>query len=203
MSGSPSPTPRPFFSPLFVAAALILVTATIGLPPTLAAVTRYYSKEPIDLRKSLRDLDVSRLAPFLLVPEDRRLIDIGPGDVGTEEMIAPSFQAVGASADEQVMLFVTYYSDPRSQIPHTPEVCYRQGGAVIDSITTITVDTPRLAPDRPRIDARRLEIDQYGHRSVLVYVFLSGGKIYHDREAVRFALGWPGDKYTYFSKVEA
>lgn len=38
---------------------------------------------------------------------------------------------------------------------------------------------------------------------MLVYVFLSGGKIYHDRETVRFALGWPGDKYTYFSKVEA
>ena len=46
-----------------------------------------------------------------------------------------------------------------------------------------------------------LSIDTKGGKLV-VYVIVSNGRFYRDREAVRFSIGWPGDKYTYFSKVE-
>jgi hypothetical protein len=41
-----------------------------------------------------------------------------------------------------------------------------------------------------------------GWRQAVVYTFVCNGRFYADREQVRWAIGRPGDKYTYFAKVE-
>ena len=39
-------------------------------------------------------------------------------------------------------------------------------------------------------------------RPALIYTFVCNGKFYPGREQVRLAIGLPGDRYSYFSKVE-
>ena len=102
-------------------------------------------------------------------------------------------------------------------LPHTPEVCYRQGGAVVNSVKTIPTDVPGLGPDHASIDVRLLDITPIminrgragtrervaeEWRQALIYTFVCNGEFYPGREQVRLAIGLPGDRYTYFSKVE-
>lgn len=204
---SPS-TRRPFLSPPFVASGAILLVAAIGLHPALAALAKYYTKEVIAIRKPLDDLDLSRLASYQVRPDWVDLVEPTAIDLGTEEWIKVCLAKRGSESadrrDRDLILFVTYYSDPRDGVPHTPEVCYRQGGKVVRSIRTIPLDTPGLAPDNPKIQARLLDMmDQNNVRIALVYLFCCNGRFYFDRERLRLAIGMPsGDKYTYFSKVE-
>ena len=100
-------------------------------------------------------------------------------------------------------LFVTYYSDPEDKVPHTPEVCYRQVGTVIRDSRTVTVDTPALLPEHGNITARSLRAEQKSTNGVIVYCFCANGEFYFDRNQVRWAISWPGDRYVYFSKIEA
>ena len=197
---------RSFLSLPFVTSVVVLLIAAIGLHPALAALSKHYSKEVIEIRKSLDDLDLSRLDSYQVVPgyED---FTTTADDLGTEDWIKLHFAKRGSGSahrsDRDLILFVTYYSDPRDQVPHTPEVCYRQGGDVVRSIRTISLDTPGLAPDIPEIQVRLLDIDQKNLRIALVYLFCCNGKFYFDRERLRLAIGMPsGDRYTYFSKVE-
>lgn len=203
-------TRRSFLSPPFVACGAVLLVAAIGLHPALAALTKYYSKEVIAIRKSLDDLDLSRLASYQVMPGYVDLVGTLAADLGTEDWIQFCLAKRGSEnadrrdRDRDLVLFVTYYSDPRDGVPHTPEVCYRQGGKVVRSIRTISLDTPGLAPDNPKIRARVLDmVDENNVRIALVYLFCCNGRFYFDRERLRLAIGMPsGDKYTYFSKVE-
>ena len=199
-------TRRSFLSPPFVGSAAVLLVAAIGLHPALAALAKYYSKEVIEIRKPLDDLDISRLDSYQIVPGYVDL-ETTAADLGTEDWITFHLAKRGSETehrrDRDLSLFVTYYSDPRDQVPHTPEVCYRQGGDVVRSIRTISLDTPGLAPDNPEIQVRLLDIDQKNLRIALVYLFCCNGKFYFDRERLRLAIGMPSsDRYTYFSKVE-
>jgi len=199
-------TRRSFLSRPFVGSAAVLLFAGLGLHPDLAALSKYYSKEVIEIRKSLDDLDISRLDSYQVVPG---YVDLATSaaDLGTEDWIKFHLAKRGSETehrrDRDLTLFVTYYSDPRDQVPHTPEVCYRQGGDVVRSIRTIPLETPGLAPDTPEIEVRLLDIEQKNLRIALVYLFCCNGRFYFDRERLRLAIGMPSDeKYTYFSKVE-
>jgi hypothetical protein len=198
---------RALFSPVFVLSVLALLIAGLGLRPASQALIRYYSKEPIALRKSLDEFQDAHLPSFRYQPVRGAFGALADTEeLGTDDWLNLVFEERGGGgpgeAPGKALLFVTYYSDPRDQIPHTPEVCYRQGGAVVEGISTVPVELPDLAPEISEIQARRLEIDQGGRKQILLYVFCCNGKFYHDREQVRIAIGWPGDKYTYFSKVE-
>ena len=199
---------RSLFSPVFILSVLVLLAAAFGLDPAVDVLIDYYSKEAIGLRKSLDDFDVTAMPSFRLVPRRAGFAPVADGeDLGTDDWLNLVFEEKNGQQppDEKsnVLLFVTYYSDPRDQVAHTPEICYRQAGASVEGITTISVETPGLAPETCEVPARRLEIEQNGHKLILVYFFCCNGKFYHDREQLRVAIGWPGDKYIYFSKVEA
>ena len=197
---------RSFWSPLFVVSAAALVAAAVGFRPALAALMRYYTKEPIALRRSLDEFDGSGLRSFRPAPPVSGY-EMAEGDVETEDVLDRVFELRASSGLDRThpyaALFVTYYSDPRDTIPHTPEVCYRQGGAVVWSIETVSLEVPGIGGETAEIDAKVLEIEQEGRQIALVYVFCSNGRFYHDRERVRMAIALPGDKYTYFSKIEA
>jgi len=216
--------PRPLLSLPFVACGVILVVAALGLQPTLATVIQKFSKKPIELRRSLDDFDVTGLPSYRIVPGggdfDELFRRLYLDAVGTEDVLRLLFeQRLGGRPDstlDDVTLMVSYYSDPRDTVPHTPEVCYRQGGAMVHGIETIEVQVPGLETGPETIEATLIEFTpvllvngeavaadpEEGWRQVVIYTFVCNGGFYEGREQVRWAIGKPGDKYTYFSKVE-
>ena len=217
MTDSRDATLRSFLSMPFVLCGVLLLAAAAGLRPVVAGLAQGFSKETIALRRSLDEMDVLRLASFRLVPDGGFFPSPVSSYVGTDDVINWTFELkdnVGeARRDLDVLLFVTYYSNPRDTIPHTPEVCYRQAGAVVNSVRRIPVDTPGLGPQHARIEAALLDVtpimrSQQGERiddqwrQALIYTFVCAGEFYPGREQVRLAIGLPGDRYSYFSKVE-
>ena len=197
---------RKFFSPLFLVTAGLMLVVSVALHPTLAALIDYYSKEPIELRKSLDDFDELRLGSFTREYGESGL-KIVYGDTGTDDLLTRTYSLKDPPNDAtelpSVALIITYYSDPRDQIPHTPEVCYRQAGDVVSNLRPITIDVPGLGDGSTRVTALALDVQTRNQPIVVMYFFWSSGRAYNDREKARFAIGWPGDKHTYFSKVEA
>jgi len=127
-------------------------------------------------------------------------------DVGTDEVFSHWFREKRARetgrSDSKLLLFVTYYSDPRDRVPHTPEVCYRQGSATVQNMRTIAVERPAAMAGTGPLAARLIDVSQPGVELAVMYLIYCNGKVYHDREQVRWSIGMPGDAYTYFSKVE-
>ncbi len=217
MTDSRTATLRSFLSMPFVLCGVLLLAAAAGLRPVVAGLTQGLSKETIALRRPLDELDVLRLGSFRLVPDGGFFPFPISSYVGTDDFINWTFELkdnVGeARRDFDVLLFVTYYSNPRDTVPHTPDVCYRQAGAVVNSVRRISVETPGLGPQHERIEAALLNVtpimrNQDGEyvaedwRQALIYTFVCAGEFYPGREQVRLAIGLPGDRYSYFSKVE-
>ncbi|MHC4210990.1 MAG: hypothetical protein ACYSWT_14895 [Planctomycetota bacterium] len=216
--------PRPILTLPVVACGVILVAAAIGLQPALAAVIQKFSKQPIALRQSLDDFDVAGLQSFRpvlrrdLYEELYRHIPLT--SVGTEDVIRlvvePRLGADPDSTADDLTLLVSYYSDPRDTVAHTPEICYRQGGSVVRSIEVVDVEVPGLETGPEVIAAKMIEFTpvlligdeavvpdpEEGWRQAVIYTFVCNGGFYADREQLRWVIGTPGDKYTYFSKVE-
>lgn len=189
-------------SPPFVLAALIISAAAVGLRPAFSAVARRYSKESIGLRKPLAGLDLAALPSF--GPASRPpTAHPSIRDVGTSDFVFTEIepQRLG-SARMQPALFVTYYSNPRDKVPHTPDVCYRQAGCTVVGLETawIELDCPGMASER--IEVRVVELARAGQRRLVVYVFCACGEFCCDRERVRWIIGRPGERYVYFSKIE-
>jgi len=203
MSRLARPLWRGLVSPVFVLSAMIAIAAALGLRPAVTALADYYRKEPIDLRRSLKDFDVSALPSFNRIP-DVPAVSAPFEAIGTDEYTVLFLQEKGSvDPGRKEALFITYYSDPDDRVPHTPEVCWRQGNTIVKDVSTITLDTPELAPEHPRVPVRLLRMEQPRDHVVLLYVFCANGRFYDNREQVRLAAAWPGPRHVYFSKIEA
>jgi len=186
----------------FILSAAILTVCALVLNPAISALSRNYGKKPIDVRKPLKNFDISKLPSFRdnwKFKQFRAPIK----DLQTDEYVHLIFNAGPAMIPHRVELYVTYYSNQADKVGHTPEVCARQGGAIVDKLSTITIDTPQLAPDYKKIKARFIIFKESNYYFADIYVFLVEGKFRHTREQVRWALAMPGNRYTYFSKIEA
>jgi hypothetical protein len=188
-------------SPRFLACALILVAAGAGMQPAIGALIRHYSKEPIELRRSLRRFDPGPLPSFVHDPtlESYAVTE----EIGTDEFLEMALRPRGQPRGPATALLVTYYSDPRDRIPHTPDVCYVQAGATIAESGGVPVPTPFLGPERSSIEARLLRVQSRGSDQILVYFFWCNGRSSIEREEVRWRIGFPGPRHIYFSKLEA
>ncbi|MDY7109720.1 MAG: archaeosortase/exosortase family protein [Planctomycetota bacterium] len=200
---------RAVFSSLFVASAILFLLAAVALRPGAEALVRHYRKAPIDLRTPLSEFDATKMRSFRLARDG---MDLAPGEEtsgdGIDARVSLLFEdrpggAAPASARPEVLLTVTYASDPDRPVPHPPELVYRRHGAIVDEVTALGVETPDLAPNPWEVPARRIEIQQDGEHLILVYLYCCNGRFYNDRERMRFALGWPGDRYVYFSRIDA
>jgi len=195
---------RAFLGDRVFLASLVLVLVTgAGVPALVAGLAERFGKQAIDPRLTLHAFDTGALPSFRHVPSVR-VIGSGPEWVGTEEMFSLAFEPRewdAAQGDRPTLvLFVTYYSDPDDTIPHTPEVCYRQAGGEVRRMITTSVDIPGRE-DTP-VRAYALDIGVGDQDYSVVYFFYHNGRIVHDRERLRFIMSMPGDRYTYFSKVE-
>lgn len=193
----------------FIVSAALLIVAIIGIQPTIAALTRHYSKLEVEIRKPIEQFDDSKLPSFRRKAIAAAIEQyMAASDVGTDEWIHRRYEEKDAApglelALEDAATLITYYSDPRDQIPHTPEVCYRQDGTVVHSIKTINVEVPNLPEGKRTIRCRLLDMEQPAGRIALIYVFCCEGEYYDDRETARLAIAMPGNKYTYFAKIES
>ncbi|MHC4948333.1 MAG: exosortase-associated EpsI family protein [Planctomycetota bacterium] len=202
MTAPAAPAPTRFLSARFVACLAVLLAGLLGLQPGMAALARAFSKERIELRRPLDASAFERLPSFRPDPDIRRH-DATVEAIGTKDWLSMGFRERDAAPGTgEVLLLVTYYSNPRDTVPHTPEVCYEQAGALVTSIEDVVVDTPGLGPDRPTVDARLLGI-RFRLDQVLLYTFCCNGDFYADRQQVRVRIGLPGERYTYFAKIEA
>lgn len=191
-----------YLSPMFAACALLLAASAIGLRPAIRSLAESYTKQSIALRSSLSQFDPAALKSFRQVSNPRRP-NLSTADIGTEEILWLDLAEKRSDGEPiRIALFVTYYSDPRDKVPHTPEVCYRQSGAAVNNIRTIKLDVPGLGEGATPVEARALDLDQAGGEGVLVYLFCANGEFRHDRDQVRWLIGRPGDPYVFFSKIE-
>lgn len=196
--------PASIASPVYSVAVLIVVAAAVGLRSGVAALAEHYTKQTIAVRRPLADFPVFRLTAFKPMADISSDVIPLQEDLGTEEyarFVVQEKDAQGGAG--AVQLFVTYYSDPRDRVPHTPEVCYRQSGAVVRSQKLVTLDTPELAPETPQIQVRQIVFQKKPLDMIVLYVFCANGEFLHDRQQVRWKSAMPGDKYIYFSKIEA
>jgi len=195
-------TKRRFFSPPFLVCAVILAVSAAALTPAMSALARKYRKKSIPLRLSLHKFDPSKLPSF----QDGWTVnypEVLSEGLGTKEYAYVEFVRKNVPKSQGcVRLFVTYYSDPRDKVPHTPEVCIRQEGAVVHSLSKITLDTPQLAPKQPRVPVHLVRAQRPDHNVILMYVFCVEGQFRCEREEVRWIMAKPGNKRVYFSKIE-
>ena len=192
---------RRVFSVSFVLSAFVLAAAAVGLRPGIAQLSRYFSKEKIESNLRLNDFDITRLASFQAGWDVEECV-LGEEIQTDNAFLTRLTRYDRGEAIEFAALFVTYYSDPKDKVPHTPDVCSRQAGAIVKSLSTITLEIPELAPENSPIQASLVLTDEGdGYRSI-IFFFVAEGQIIPDRKRCRWALGKPGNKHTYFSKVE-
>ena len=189
----------PLLSRQFLLSAAVLAVAAIGLRPAVKALAEHYRKEPINIRKPLKEFDISRLPSF---KSGWGTSSIPPDDIETDEYAIIRFTREDISKEpKEVVLFVTYYSDPASKVPHTPDVCYRQGGATVRGMKNIAIDIPGL-PQYRKVKVRLLLFQQQTYNQAVIFSFYVDGEFKHNREQVRWMIGKPGNRYVYFSKIE-
>jgi len=190
---------KSLFSAAFLFSAAVLGVAAVGLRPGVEALSKHYAKELIPVRKPLSEFDTSRL-PSFATGWTRE--DIPPEEIETDEFVI--FRLTRwqiAEGPKEVVLFVTYYSDPKGRVPHTPDVCYRQAGAILKEMKNVVIDVPGLARGR-EVKARLLLLEQQTYNQVVVFCFYADGRFRHSREQVRWLIGKPGNRHVYFSKIE-
>ena len=183
----------------FLLAVATLALAAVSLRPAARALSEHYRKQPIAIRRSLWEFDVSVLPSF----KDTLIgTEIKTAAIETDEYAFIRFDATEvAEGLKSVVLFVTYYSDPESKVPHTPDVCYRQAGAIVKEMRDITIDIPSLAKS-PKVEARLLLLQRQKRSQVVIFTFYADGQFKNSREQVRWGIGMPGNRHVYFSKIE-
>jgi hypothetical protein len=184
-----------------ICAALLVFTATF-LRPLMATIAENCRKCSIQVRKPLSLFD-----PFAM-PLFASGWEFQPGQVieavETKECAFIFLKRENSSIKPGVAnLFVTYYSRPGDKVPHSPDVCYRQGGAIVKSLSKITIQTPQLEPDYSQVDATLIIFRMPKYDQAVIYLFCADGKFCRSRNMVRLIVNTPGNRYLYFSKIEA
>lgn len=188
----------------FLLTAFILILAATGLRPGMKALSQRYTKKAIAIRRPLKEFDTSLLPSF----RDgwdfvREKLPASEEALGTDEHILLALNKKGQK-DVSAGLFITYYSDPKDKVPHTPEMCYAQIGVVIKERSIITIETPELGREHPQTRACLLRLDMPKSNSdqVYIYCFYAEGEFRVSRNRTRLVLNKPGNRHTYFSKIE-
>lgn len=184
-------------------AVVVLAAGAIGMKAAKARGFLTVLKEPLPIRKPLRDLDRDSLGPFVVLSVKKLGADIVQ-ELGTEEYI--NWVLVDSRLKKQtlasVSLSVTYYTDVLDQVPHVPEECYFQG-----AFSPAGDETLMLKTDRPgqEIPVRRLSFfppRQFVKKTYVYYTIRVNEAFYAKRRSVRWRMGSTDDTHLYYSKVE-
>jgi hypothetical protein len=111
-SGNSASLSKSLVSAGFLFSAAVLGVAAVALRPGVEALSKHYAKEPIPVRKPLSEFDTARLPSFAAGWARE---DIPPEEIETNEFaIIRLTRRQIAEGPKEVVLFVTYYSDPKS-----------------------------------------------------------------------------------------
>ncbi len=192
----------------FTVCVCLLVVGLVGVRGLVLSGFSF-SKERVDLKKPLTEMNKARLVPYRLLGSDR----IPPEEVealGTEEYIRYRLEDTRIREDRNPLkypsLFITYYSGQPDQVPHVPEECFLGGGFQQLSAEDLELTIPSLDGAK-QVPARLLRFrkeSMIGGSWVptVVYLFHVNGEYVGSRTGVRLALSNPFERYGYFSKVE-
>ncbi len=193
----------------FVICVVLLSVGAVSVQ-LLKAYGFQFSKERLDLKAPLTSLDQRKILPYRLKGSDR----IPKEEVealGTEEYIRWRLEDTsvrrGRSPLRWPTLFVTYYSGQPDQVPHVPEECFLGGGYQQLASREVTIKVPELEAAFGEIPLRIVSFQKesaIGGATVpsVAYLFSVNGKFVASRNAVRWTLSNPFEKYGYFAKVE-
>ena len=195
----------------FLVCAAVFVAMALGLRPAADATTRWLTKKAVPIRRPLREFDRAKLPGF------RFIEDTGEGSaeaVETDEYIEWHLSPVGRKGKlkrRQVAYLNVYYytqtgSGRKLLIPHTPEVCYGQGGNQVTALGTVEIPTPALAPEIESVSAKYVRMshptDPDNKDICVVYLFCVNGRFHSDREEARMHLAVPWTRAVWFAKID-
>jgi hypothetical protein len=191
--------------PRFVICVVVLSLGAISVQWLSAGGFRF-SKERLDLKLPLEELNQKKIEPYRLVGSDR----IQKEEVealGTEEYIRWRLENTSVSRNDPLRFatfFVTYYSGQPDQVPHVPEECFLGGGYQQLGADEKTVHVSEMGADVPvrLLTFRKDSTIAADWAPTVVYCFNVNGRFVSSRNAVRFALSNPFERFGYFSKVE-
>jgi hypothetical protein len=191
--------------PRFVICVSILSLGAISVQWLSAGGFRF-SKERLDLKVPLEELNQKKIEPYRLVGSDR----IQKEEVealGTEEYIRWRLENTSVSRNDPLRhatLFVTYYSGQPDQVPHVPEECFLGGGYQQLGADEKTVHISQMGVDVPVrvLTFRKDSAIAADWSPTVVYLFSVNGRFVDSRDAVRLYLSNPFERFGYFSKVE-
>lgn len=197
---------RAMRQPQFITGAVILILMALGMRTADRAAGAWLAKRPVPIRKPLQQLDQSKITGFRMV-ENR-----GVGEVGfleTDEFLSwrlvPTKRFKGTHVAYLGVFFYTG-GGKALQIPHTPEVCYRQSGNQVTDIGTVEIPTPALAPEIKSITATYVRLSHptnVANKDIcVVYVFCINGRFFESREKARINLGIPWNRAVYLAKID-
>lgn len=179
-------------------------------------------KLPISLRKSLDDIDESKLAPYRVEHKSRIENPDVLESLGTEDYIQWQLEDTGADAlspTRYCSLFITYYTGDPDRVPHVPEECFTGTGNQLFSRqeVTLTLDIGQAQIAGLRTDKGKLAFDarylvftgkntnvwMSDLKYRVLYFFKANGKFASSRTGTRAIMGKNlFGTYSYFSKVE-
>ncbi|MEW6251947.1 MAG: hypothetical protein AB1716_15000 [Planctomycetota bacterium] len=194
---------------------LVLLTASaVGLSGAKRAFGWFFRKEPLPIKKPLKQFDFDQLAPryrlnTVLTDREPPMSEDTLASLGTSEYLSvylDDLQAPPASTARVARLFVTYYENA-DKVPHVPEECYLAGGYNVVSDTTERI--PLAAPAEPAggLPVRVLEFQAgrqgaAGDLATVVYFFHTNGDYALTRNDVRRRMLNPLIRYGYYAKIE-
>jgi hypothetical protein len=205
-----------YAQPAFLLCVALLAFVAGGVSWVKSYFSLWLVKEPIELKKSLDDMDESRLAPFIVkdkikIPSNDIVDSLGTQDY--LEWVLVDSQAEQNSPVGSLLLFITYYGKADS-VPHVPEECYTGGGyrkVSSDPITFELANAAELGSSSGRkipgryVTFRRASSEVWSSRESFPVLYLFNvNRIYtNNRTDARFILGRNiRGKHSYFSKVE-
>jgi hypothetical protein len=169
----------------------------------------YLEKDPVPLHLPLSQVSKSKLSPYQVVdatilPEE--MIEA----LGTKEYIQWSLEDPRRDKNDPLrypMLFVTYYTGGRTQVPHTPERCNIGAGWLpLDNGSVMKLDITGTDRTVSPVKAMVLRFSKPGqfdeqYRTV-AYTFYANCTFTCDSHVLRLKLGDPRVAKAFFSKVE-
>jgi len=185
----------------------LLLLAAILLNPATAQVTSIVAKKAVSVRKPIDQFEKSVLTEFRFLNSLPHATDvIADTDEFIEWRLAPKDPATAQCDD--IYLQVYYYTQDGKPpiLPHTPEVCYRQTGDVVQALTSdqMTIDLrngeSRAVPFKV-VDLLQQQAGKNLHCCIL-YTFCVNGELISDREWARLKLAMPWNREIYFAKIE-
>jgi hypothetical protein len=199
-------------------ACLGLLTAaalSVGVLPGYLGV--FLQKDPVPLKKSLRQFDARLLGPRYerhpATDQIPKMSEDMEQSLGTGEYLQILLNDTAAPSDSAVRvakLFITYYTGQPDMVPHVPDECYLAGGFSPIGASTAHVDVPESGVKDGRVPVRAVEFQAPASRrsmaggdtTAVMYFFHVNGGFATTRDGVRLRLSDPTQRVAYYAKIE-